>query len=209
MLEKLNPEILNINPLIAVVDDFLSPAECTTLIQLAQGRLQRATVHDADANGAVSENRTNAHCAAPPAEFPQVIPFLMKLGMLLRIPVQQAEGPMLLHYTEAQEFKPHSDGITLDSDPARIERFERAGGQRLFSTLAYLNDVEAGGGTGFPELGVSVAPKQGRLLIFANTMAGSRDMANLSIHAGEPVTAGEKWAAIAWWRENPVPVGQA
>ena len=35
MLEKLDPEILNINPLIAVVDDFLSPADCTALTQLA------------------------------------------------------------------------------------------------------------------------------------------------------------------------------
>ncbi|MEM7211031.1 MAG: 2OG-Fe(II) oxygenase [Pseudomonadota bacterium] len=207
MLENFNPNILNINPLIAVVDDFLSASECDALITLAQGRLRRATVHNANSDGAVSQNRTNAHCSAPPGEFPQVIPLLMKLGMLLRIPMHHAEGPMLLHYTQAQEFKPHADGIMLDSNPERIERFQRAGGQRLFSTLAYLNDVEEGGGTGFPELGVSVAPKQGRLLIFANTMAGSRDMANLSIHAGEPVTAGEKWAAIAWWRENPVSEG--
>ena len=135
---------------------------------------------------------------------------LMKLGMLLRIPVHHAEGPMLLHYIEAQEFKPHADGITLDSDPARIERFERAGGQRLFSTLVYLNDVEEGGGTGFPELSVSVAARRGRLLIFANTMAGSRDMANLSIHAGEPVTAGAgpsrgrfRPPPPAWCRRRP------
>lgn len=206
MLEHFDPRILNINPLITVIDGFLDARECDALIALAEGRLKRATVHGEQSSGAVSESRTNAHCAAPPSEFPQVVPLLMKLGMVLRMPLQQAEGPMLLHYTEAQEFKPHSDVITVDSDPERIARFERSGGQRLFSTIVYLNDVEAGGGTGFPELGVSVAPKQGRLLIFANTIAGSRDMSNLSIHAGEPVAAGEKWAAIAWWRENTVPV---
>ncbi|MEL7469041.1 MAG: 2OG-Fe(II) oxygenase [Pseudomonadota bacterium] len=203
MLGNLNQSVLNINPLVAVVDDFLSAAECKALIALGAGRLERATVHRAAGQGQVSQRRTNDHCALPPETFPQVFPVLMKLGLTLRIPVQHAECPMLLHYTEAQEFKPHSDGIPLDADPERVARFEKTGGQRLFSTLIYLNEVEGGGGTGFPELDLSVAPKPGRLLIFANTMAGSRAVANLSVHAGEPVTAGEKWAAITWWREQP------
>lgn len=203
MLDHANTTVLNLNPLVATVDGFLSASECQTLIDLGKGRLQRATVVSDQGQGKVSERRTNAHCALRPSECPQILPFLMKLGILLRMPMQHAEGFMLLHYVEAQEFKPHSDGIALDADPDRLAEFDRDGGQRLFSTLIYLNEVTAGGGTGFPELGLSVAPVQGRLLVFGNTMAGTRDVANLSVHAGEPVTAGEKWAAIAWWRENP------
>ncbi|MEM9060121.1 MAG: 2OG-Fe(II) oxygenase [Pseudomonadota bacterium] len=203
MLNHLDPKVVNVNPLIAVIDDFLSEDERQVLIDLGAGRLHRATVDSTSGQGMVSMTRTNAHCALPPAEFPQVFPMLMKLGLVLRMPVQHAEGPMLLHYVEAQEFKPHSDGIMLDAEPERVAQFRKNGGQRLFSTLVYLNNVESGGGTGFPELEISVAPKAGRLLIFANTMAGSCDVANLSMHAGEPVTAGEKWAAITWWRELP------
>lgn len=203
MLDHANTTALNLNPLVATVDGFLSVRECQTLIELGTGRLERATIDSVSKHGMVSESRTNAHCALDPLECPQILPFLMKLGIILRIPLQHAEGFMLLHYVEAQEFKPHSDGIALNMAPERLAQLERNGGQRLFSTLIYLNDVAEGGGTSFPELGITVSPRPGRLLVFSNTMAGTRDVTNLSIHAGEPVTAGEKWAAIAWWRENP------
>lgn len=202
MLNTPNTRILNINPLVLTVDGFLSAAECTGLISAAQGRLQRATVTDG-ATGSVSENRTNSHCALDPRDSKLVLQLLMKLGMVLRIPMDRAEGPIALHYATAEEFKPHSDGIQMSADAERLAAFDRDGGQRLFSTIVYLNDVESGGGTGFPELGLSVEPEPGRLLIFANTLAGSRDVTNLSIHAGEPVTSGEKWSAITWWRERP------
>ena len=194
--------VLNINPLVLTVDGFLSEAECLGLIEAASDRLQRATVTDG-AVGSVSQNRTNSHCPLSPQDTPIVLQLLMKLGMALRIPMNQAEGPIALHYAEAEEFRPHSDGIQMNADAEKLAGFERDGGQRLFSAMVYLNSVEAGGATSFPELGVTVQPAPGRLLIFANTLAGSRDVTNLSIHAGEPVTSGEKWSVITWWRERP------
>ena len=201
MISVPNTTVLNINPLVLTIDAFLSDAECSGLIQAANGRLQRATV-TGGAVGSVSQNRTNSHCPLKPQDTPIVLQLLMKLGMVLRIPMDRAEGPIALHYAEAEEFRPHSDGIQMSADPSQIAAFDRQGGQRLFSAMVYLNDVEAGGGTAFPELGLSVQPVPGRLLIFANTLAGSRDVTNLSIHAGEPVTAGEKWSVITWWRER-------
>ncbi len=201
MLEGTNTTVLNINPLVLTVDGFLSDAECAGLIEAASGRLQRATVTDG-AVGSVSQNRTNSHCPLTPDDTPIVLQLLMKLGILLRVPMDRAEGPIALHYAKAEEFKPHSDGIRMSADAEKLAAFERDGGQRLFSAMVYLNSVEAGGGTGFPELGLSVEPVPGRLLIFANTLAGSRDVTNLSIHGGEPVTVGEKWSVITWWRER-------
>jgi prolyl 4-hydroxylase len=202
MLDGPNTTVLNINPLVLTVDGFLSEAECLGLIKAAQGRLQRATVSDG-AVGSVSQYRTNSHCSLTQQDAPIVLQMLMKIGMVLRIPMNRAEGPIALHYAEAEEFRPHSDGIQMNADADKLAAFERDGGQRLFSAMVYLNTVERGGGTGFPELGLSVQPEPGRLLIFANTLAGSREVTNLSIHAGEPVTAGEKWSVITWWRERP------
>ena len=201
MLNAFDPKVLNLNPLVATIYGFMSRSECDGLIAAAEGRMTRATVTDG-AKGKVSENRTNSHCPLGMQDTPLVAQMLMKIGIVLRMPIDRAEGPMILHYACAEEFKPHSDGIDLAVSAEQIAGFERNGGQRLFSTMLYLNEVEAGGGTGFPELGLSVAPVPGRLLIFANTLAGSRDMTNLAIHAGEPVEAGEKWAAITWWRER-------
>ena len=51
------------------------------------------------------------------------------------------------------------------------------------------------------QLGVSVAPKRGRLVHFTNLLAdGSGDPATL--HAGLPVTAGRKWLATMWTRQR-------
>ena len=42
------------------------------------------------------------------------------------------------------------------------------GGQRVITVLAYLNDVEQGGATDFPEVGVSVKPNKGDVVVFHN-----------------------------------------
>lgn len=195
--------IWNVNPLVATIDQVLTPEQCQSVIDLAKGKLKRAKVVTEEGTKEVSESRTNSKYSCPPDEPAIAKQVRFMIGMCLRMPITQAEPLTILHYGIGQEFKPHPDGFMLQDQQGRIDRFEAEGGQRLFSTMLYLNDVEGGGGTAFPKLGFSVAPHPGRLLIFANTLAGSRDMANLSLHAGEPVTAGEKWTAITWWREGP------
>ena len=39
-------------------------------------------------------------------------------------------------------------------------------GQRTWTTMIYLNDVEEGGETNFPKLDVAIKPKCGRILLF-------------------------------------------
>ncbi|MEM7057991.1 MAG: 2OG-Fe(II) oxygenase [Pseudomonadota bacterium] len=197
-----NQRILNINPLIVTVDDFLSAQECEALIEAASGDLRRSRVVGKDGEVFESESRTNSTTVVSADQTPVVTKFLMTLGMLLRIPVSHAEEMQVLHYGAGQEFKPHHDGLFLEDGEDRAALYEQQGGQRLFSTMVYLNDVENGGTTEFPNLNLSVDPQQGRLLIFANTGAGSRFMSNLSLHAGTPVEQGEKWSAITWWRER-------
>ncbi|MFK7944190.1 MAG: 2OG-Fe(II) oxygenase [Paracoccaceae bacterium] len=203
MIASLDAKVWNINPLVATVDDFLSNQECTDLMGLTRGRMRRARVSSTHAVDQVSEARTNQDCSLSPADFPQILPVLMKLGMALRMPVTHAEPLIVLHYQGGEEFKPHFDGYMLKGDPEVLARFEARGGQRLFSTMIYLNAVESGGETEFDQLGVSVSPAPGRLVVWGNCMAGSREMAGLSRHAGVPVAAGEKWAAVTWWHERP------
>jgi prolyl 4-hydroxylase len=65
----------------------------------------------------------------------------------------------------------------------------------------YLNDVEAGGSTVFPEVGVDVLPRRGNAVYFAYcSETGALDARTL--HGGSPVGAGEKWIATKWFRER-------
>ena len=72
----------------------------------------------------------------------------------------------------------------------------------MFVFSIYLNDVEEGGGTGFPNLDVEIEAKKGDVLVFHNTPPDSNKIHPKSLHAGLPVIAGEKWAINLWFRER-------
>lgn len=75
------------------------------------------------------------------------------------------------------------------------------GGQRIATLIMYLNDVEAGGSTVFPEVGLDVLPRRGNAVYFAYcTETGVLDPR--SLHGGSPVGAGEKWIATKWFRQG-------
>lgn len=66
----------------------------------------------------------------------------------------------------------------------------------------YLNDVDAGGQTRFPDIGSrsDAAAGQCGVLQYFN-QAGEVDTSCL--HAGMPVLRGEKWIATKWMRAHP------
>jgi prolyl 4-hydroxylase len=65
----------------------------------------------------------------------------------------------------------------------------------------YLNAPKEGGGTAFPNIGLTVTAKKGSAVYFENVdLNGHVDTQTL--HAGLPVLAGEKWIATKWLRER-------
>lgn len=194
-------QVLNLNPLVATVDGFATATECTAVIAAARDRLKRATTTlDGGFTAIEDDHRTNSYASLKPEACPALMALALKLSVLLRMPMDHAETAAVLHYLPGQRFGEHHDAFYLDMV---VEGFEESGGQRLFTTILYLNRPEAGGATSFPHLKIEVAPQPGRLLVFANTVAGQRHPSRLATHSGEPVTAGEKWALTFWWREAP------
>merc|ERR1712196_673575 len=63
----------------------------------------------------------------------------------------------LLHYDVGGFYRTHHD---QDAHP------RSAAGPRLLTVFFYLSNVEAGGGTHFPHLNLTVQPKRGRALIW-------------------------------------------
>ncbi len=198
------PVTLNVNPLVFYVDGFASAAECAAAQAAADGRLTRSKITYDGLHDQESDHRTNSAAAVKHRRDPALAGLAMRIGMLLRMPFTHAERMAVLHYRPGETFHDHQDGFLIT--PETAAELDAHGGQRLFTSILYLNDVPGGGGaTVFPRLGIEVAPAQGRLLVFANCLAGGRDQCDLSLHAGAPVAEGEKWAATVWWREFPVP----
>ena len=71
----------------------------------------------------------------------------------------------------------------------------------MVTCLLYLNDLEDGGRTSFPILGMEIGAKKGRMVLFHNCNEGSTVRHRDSLHGGMPVLKGEKWACNFWFRE--------
>jgi prolyl 4-hydroxylase len=76
---------------------------------------------------------------------------------------------------------------------------DRQCGPRILTFFLYLNDVEAGGGTNFPKLGLTVMPKRGRALLWPSVLNSSPMSSDQRTdHQALDVEAGIKYAANGW-----------
>jgi prolyl 4-hydroxylase len=183
-------------PPLRVLENILDDAECAELIELARPQLARALTVDDDGKQQVDQRRTSEGMFFSIGERPLIARIEQRLAGLLGLPVNHGEGLQILHYRPGQEYEPHFDWF----DPALpgYDAITRSGGQRIASVVMYLNTPELGGGTAFPELGLTVTARRGSAVYFAYEGGDPS-----SLHAGLPVICGEKWIATKWLRERP------
>ncbi|KAH9496891.1 hypothetical protein Btru_010087 [Bulinus truncatus] len=91
-------------------------------------------------------------------------------------------------YPVGKAYKEHTDCV-LDGADKR---------DRVVTVLMYLNDVEEGGETRFPELGIWVKPKKGRALVW-NNMSPDGVCEPHSKHVASVVKKGSKYILIRWY----------
>jgi prolyl 4-hydroxylase len=189
-------------PPLRVFDGLLDAEECSALIELARPRLARARTVDAHGGHQVDAHRTSDGMFFALGELPLVRRIESRIAALLGVPADHGEGLQVLHYLPGQQYEPHQDWI--DPEQPGYAAITATGGQRVASVVMYLNTPEAGGGTAFPEIGLTVAAQRGAAVCFTYH---SGDVA--SLHAGLPVLRGEKWIATKWLRERPYREGAA
>ncbi|OZI62574.1 hypothetical protein CAL28_25825 [Bordetella genomosp. 11] len=187
------------DPRIVLFADFLSDEECDALIEAARPRLRQSTVVDNETGGdsVLANVRTSDGMFFHPGENELVRRIETRIAHMVNWPVERGEGMQVLHYRVGAEYRPHFDFFPPDArgTPVILQR----GGQRLASVLMYLNEPTCGGGTTFPEIGVTVGAQRGQALFFSYADP-HRDTKTL--HGGQPVIAGEKWLATKWLRQG-------
>ena len=187
-------------PRVILFGNLLAPEECDELIELSRGKVARSSVVNA-ATGSydVHPHRTSEGTHFARGENELIRRIEARIADLVQLPVERGEPLQILHYQPGGEYKPHFDYF----DPALPgnEAVLKHGGQRIATLVMYLNDVEAGGSTVFPEVGLDVLPRRGHAVYFAyTTEEGQLD--KRSLHGGSPVSAGEKWIATKWFRQR-------
>ena len=192
-------EVFSSEPLVAVRNNVISPIECAYLIELAKPHIKRAGVV-LDEGFKPSEGRTGSNHWLKYDEDDVVKSIGQRIADIVGLPLENAESMQIIHYGPEQEYRPHFDAFNLSL--ARGQKAAQWGGQRLVTALVYLNKVEGGGATQFPKLGITVPASPGRMVIFHNTTEDISGPHPLSLHAGMPVEAGEKWAFNLWFRHH-------
>jgi|TARA_B110000285_G_C14760015_1_gene439115 prolyl 4-hydroxylase len=194
-----NVTLFSPDPIVYVVDDFLSDDECHEFINYSKSKLQRATVVGLNKEQKL-DSRTNKFAWLEHDASEIIHEVSKRLSILVQMPIRNAEMFQVVHYESGTEYKPHFD--SFDKATELGKKYWKPGGQRMITALIYLNNVEDGGATYFPELDVLIKPKKGNVLVFHNTIQETTNIHPKSLHAGMPVSNGEKWAANLWFREN-------
>ena len=188
------------SPRIVLFGNLLSAEECEQMIEASRRRLQRSTVVNAETGAYdVHADRTSDGTHFERGENPLVARIEARISELTGCPVENGEPLQVLHYLPGAEYKPHHD--YFDAAQPGNDRVLALGGQRIATVVMYLNDVEAGGSTVFPALGLDVLPRRGSAVYFAYTGA-SGETDPRTLHGGSPVVAGEKWVATKWLRQR-------
>ena len=201
--------VLNIDPPVLTVDDFLTHDECDALVDAARasGEMKVSAVGGAE-NVNIRTSRTCTLNSPKLTDHPtkrailaaaeRLLPDLRGLAAskhAFKVPTSGSpfsyELPQVAHYSGGEYFKTHEDAFPPDVA-------ERKGYQRRATVLVYLNDVAEGGATRFDKMNIDVAPVKGKaLLFFPGTKASAPDARTL--HTATEATVGhEKWISQLW-----------
>jgi hypothetical protein len=197
------PEVRSEDPRVVTFAGLVRPEICGFFISLTPGRLEPARVYDpVRRTDVVMAHRSNtlANFDLRRVEFAHAL-LQARMSAACGMPMRHMEAPNVLHYAPGEQIADHFDFV----DPASVPDYAAevaSNGQRVITFLVYLNDDYDGGETAFTKLGFSNKGRTGDGIYFVNALPDMQpDLRTL--HAGCPVTRGEKWLVTQFIRSRP------
>jgi prolyl 4-hydroxylase len=178
-----------------ILQKFITPEKCNEIIAYSNGKL-----FDSQVIGGLHKNIRNSQQCWIPKTNPLVISMFERISQIFNIPFENAEDLQVVKYLPGQYYNEHHDSC-CDNNEQCIS-FVKRGGQRKLTVLIYLNNNFEEGQTYFRNMDLKVKPPTGDALVFFPLAKNNNKCHPLALHAGMPVTSGEKWIANMWFREN-------
>jgi prolyl 4-hydroxylase len=176
--------------------EFIGPDMRERIISLIEKDRRPSTLADA---GDDRYFRTSETCDLD-AEEPVVRELETMLTALNGIDPAYGEPLQGQRYDVGQEFKPHCDYFNRGGQD--WEKYCSVAGQRTWTFMIYLNDVEAGGATRFKAVKKTFQPEAGKLVCWNNMRPDGSENPS-TIHHGMKVRKGVKYVITKWYREKP------
>jgi prolyl 4-hydroxylase len=178
-----------------MINNLITPAEINNIINYASSRLVESEV----VGGKQNSIRNSYQCWIEKNN-PLVKSIFERVSKIVNIPIENAEDLQVVRYFPGQYYNEHHDAC-CDNTEKCYEFIER-GGQRVLTVLTYLNREFTEGETYFKNLDLKIKPAPGDAVVFYPLAHNSTKCHPLALHAGLPVTSGEKWICNIWFREN-------
>ncbi len=182
------------------VDDFLNEAECTKLIYLLrQSMFDSVTVstekNDKKYRKSKSSNIADLH-------YPFIVELDRRICKYMGIDNSFGESIQAQWYDVGDEYKAHYDYFNAEEAEVDGSGVETKG-QRTWTFMIYLNDVEKGGETEFVNYNFKIKPKRGMAVIWNNRNNDGSNNTN-TLHQAHLVQVGYKAVVTKWFREKSV-----
>jgi len=199
------PLLFSESPWVVAGEHILPELMCQWWIAKAANQLEKARVHNPELGGRTQDSiRTNSGTGFGILQTDVVMQLgLARIAAAVGRPRKWQEAPNVLHYAVGEEYGLHYDFL----DPANphfaagLSKF----GQRRTTALVYLNQNFMEGQTWFDAIQKHARTPTGGLIAFDNVLGdGTPD--KRSLHAGLPVTLGEKWLLSVWIRDRDQPI---
>ena len=182
-------------------NDFLTAEDCALLIEESNKNLRPSSVSNIKDEVVVSKARTSKtadlhyfsssylnHIDNKITSFMELNPFLGEIMQTQK-------------YNPGQYYKEHTD--YFHPLTREYSTYTEWMGQRTWTFMIYLNDVEEGGETYFKHLKLKVKPKQG-MAIFWNNLYRNGIPNPKTAHEACPPVSGDKYVITKWFRSWPL-----
>lgn len=182
-------------------ENFLEEDHCQEIMEEMEQHLHPSYVSNVEDRLVVSEYRTSSS-----ADFDYKYTRLgtdldFKISRYLKIDPFLGESIQGQKYKPGEFYKEHHDWYTPFTP--EYKTYTEWMGQRSWTFMIYLNEVEEGGETYFKHLNLKVKPKPG-LAIFWNNLYINGWPNYKTLHEALPPVSGDKYIITKWFRSWPM-----
>ena len=176
------------------VEEFLNQEECDYMIAAIISELRPSQLSSFESDNTF---RTSKTCDLGSLNDSLIQEIDQRICKLLGIDESYSEAIQGQYYEVGQEFKPHTDYF----EEHEMASHDNGMGQRTFTVMIYLNSLDEGGVTRFPEVATEFNPKLGMAVIWSSLNPDGSPNSN-SLHHAQPVLKGYKAIITKWFRSN-------
>lgn len=178
-----------------VYPNIINEKEAKHILEKSKGNFSDSLVM----SGYASSIRKSQTCWLSKSD-PIIRSIIQRVCDIVDMQIDNAEDLQVVKYQPNGYYNEHHDSCCDENDTCKD--FLKRGGNRVVTMVIYLNDGFEGGATKFIKLNKEIKPDKYSGILFYSMNKNKDKCHSLSMHAGLPITSGEKYIANVWLREN-------